>query len=238
MKGQWIGQYEGTVDGRLMLNIDEVDNHYEAVAYLNPHNRSIPSSVAYVVTENKLSEQETIAYVNPVDPRTGFQCTWEEIKHLFGPETTHSSQAKVTLKLIEGSLYVDALSDIGVIVKSVLGMPSKSGKSKIIATIKKWDDFKKYVSHFANGQYLFRGQKEPWRLSTSFHRRGRYSMSAFISRDIKQLHQRLSAITSHYFDLRVPEQNGAFFNLLQHHGYPTPLLDWSYSPYVAAFFTF
>jgi hypothetical protein len=33
-------------------------------------------------------------------------------------------------------------------------------------------------------------------------------------------------------------ENGAFYNLVQHHGYPTPLLDWSYSPFVAAFFAF
>jgi hypothetical protein len=52
------------------------------------------------------------------------------------------------------------------------------------------------------------------------------------------LHQRLCAITSHFFDLTCPDQNGAFLSLLQHHGYPTPLLDWSHSPYVAAFFAF
>ncbi len=36
----------------------------------------------------------------------------------------------------------------------------------------------------------------------------------------------------------IPEENGAFYNLVQHHGYPTPLLDWTYSPYVSAFFAY
>jgi hypothetical protein len=52
------------------------------------------------------------------------------------------------------------------------------------------------------------------------------------------LHRALSSRTKHFFDLDRPPQLGAFLNLAQHHGFPTPLLDWFYSPYVAAYFAF
>ncbi len=236
MKGQWIGTYQGSAEGKLMVNIDEIDDRFECVAYVNPSERGLPISVAYFSADNKKSKQKVRAYVNPVDPRTGYQCKWEDIKELYDERVLHSEAADVTLNIIDNKLNIDAVSNIGGTLSSVLIKPSEEDTSKILGREMSWTEFKSHISTISKSRYLFRGQKEPWRLRTSFHRRGRYRISQFTRKDVTQLHNRLSAITDHYFDLSVPEQNGSFFNLLQHHGYPTPLLDWSYSPYAAAFF--
>ena len=36
MRGQWIGPYTGNADGRVMIKIYEVDDHFEGTAYLRP----------------------------------------------------------------------------------------------------------------------------------------------------------------------------------------------------------
>lgn len=238
MRGQWLGSYSGGADGKVMINIDEVDDHFEGVAYLNPSTTTIPASVAFLSTLNKGEEQEATAYIFPIDPRTGFQGNWEEIKALYGEGVVHSSEANVKLRVQGNKLHINAVSNINVTFSAVLDRPSGNGESKIPGQKMSWEEFKSHISSISKFSYLFRGQQKPWSLCTSFHRRGRYRMSEFTSKDVRKLHQRLSAITSHFFDLTVPDQNGAFFNLLQHHGYPTPLLDWSHSPYVAAFFAF
>lgn len=238
MRGQWIGKYTGSTQGTLIVNIDETPENFVGIAYARPTDKNLPASAAHFATDDKSLKQKVVAYVNPIDPRNGFQCAWNDIKHLYGENVTHSEKADVSIELLEGALRLEAITDIGVELSSEIKALRVTDESLISGNVMSWIDFKSHIALRSKSKFLFRGQQKPWRLSTAFHRRGRYRMSHFTEQDVRQLHRRLSAITTHYFDLSVAEENGAFFNLMQHHGYPTPLLDWSHSPYVAAFFAF
>jgi hypothetical protein len=239
MNGQWIGTYSGTTAGAITLNIDERRDHYEGTAVLVEDDQRYPHSVVPFRTGDKESTFKfRTSPILALDPQTGQGLSLEQLQQRLGADEVFSKYADVSGAVDEASLRLSWVTDTGVNAECILPRSKADQPSELVPLEKTWSEFMEYVSNLKGCRYLFRGQNQPWRLRTSFHRKGRADLGRFLNEDVPALYKHLSARTKHVFNLGNPDENGAFFNLIQHHGYPTPLLDWTYSPYVAAFFAF
>lgn len=239
MKGQWIGDYTGSSSGTIIINIDEKRSYFQGIAYLNEQDTNIPTTaVSFRTPDKSRSCQFRTSQIFPINLDSGMPDLWENVKHRYTNDITVSQSADVEVSWNEENVSLAWTGDNGVSGRCRLKCSKAGQPSNLTPLLNDWESYKAHVNDLEKSRYLFRGQNKPWRLRTSFHRTGRADLTRFLNEDIQSLHKQLSARTNHLFDLNVPDQNGAFFNLVQHHGYPTPLLDWSYSPYVAAFFAY
>jgi hypothetical protein len=234
-----MGQFEGTTVGAITINLDERLSYYEGVAYLHPGNTQVPGIAASFRTPNKNSSFSTRTYaILPIHPSDGIPVSWDLIKGNYPVGTAISLWADVKGSFSDGCLNLSWRTDLGVEGRCALTRLAPDRPSELKPLRKNWREYQDYVAELETKKYLFRGQNEPWRLRTSFHRAERANISRFLFEDIPELHRSLSSRTKHLFNLGIAQENGGFYNLIQHHGYPTPILDWTYSPYVAAFFAY
>lgn len=94
--------------------------------------------------------------------------------------------------------------------------------------------------HFRRGQYLFRGAgNADWQLVTTFDRQfGAIPMAARMRLWEDLTENWRQGCVDAGLPPSITDDETALWALGRHHGLPTRMLDWSMSPYVAAFFAF
>ena len=106
-----------------------------------------------------------------------------------------------------------------------------------VKAIRSWDDFLATIRTL-NGEWIFRGQREDWKLKSRLERscedykiklKKAPGIEYQLVRDFRRRYQGNDSQV-------VADDTLYCLALMQHHGAPTRLLDWTYSPYVAVFF--
>lgn len=133
----------------------------------------------------------------------------------------------------------------------------------ITKELNSWSEFEKIVKadllyrsqELTTGPNFYRGHPDStWRLETTLERCfGPNHLVAVYYKDILRIQSHLESFTDRNWDLPSYDEyvdnlrNGGrivnkriiiYMQYLRHFGYPSPLLDWSLSPFVAAYFAF
>jgi len=125
--------------------------------------------------------------------------------------------------------------------------------------LENWEDYEKHINKFEKlyetatiaPELLFRGQtNSEWKLETTLER---YSSESFSVESynwfLKEIKPSIESYTNQHWEFKDYKEdpnlplnpfvpNIEFAVYLRHIGFPSPLLDWSLSPYVAAYFAF
>lgn len=226
LKGQWQGKICGTNKGDVFVNFDD-DLPNIAAVYLydqEPYAHYVfagefqtsSNTITIKLSDRQLLSKADASFVDPGN----IYC-----------EAIFESPDEIT-----GSWSTD-VGTSGILTLSKVGTVNIPAAAKQMS----WNEFKNYVltKLEPSEDFVFRGQSDSeFKLISLFHRLGRNNLLRYELDDIRELHKAVAAELDVKFNLSDPIDFAELVYIGQHFGFPTPFLDWTLSPFVAAFFAF
>jgi len=186
MKGQWLGAFTGSTAGEILVNVDETRATFRGTAYLTDPADNAPPLVASFETIDKGNPFTVQANIATLGPRGLFE-PWDSLKARFPNTEAVSTRADVHGGWNDEMLRLTWTTDIGATGECILPISKAGTPSELPSQEMDWAGYKNYVAGLESKDYLFRGQTEPWRLRTAFHRSGRSDLLRYRTHDIPAL---------------------------------------------------
>ena len=226
----------GDTPGLGVLELDMESGLLMGTAYLYPQDvQIVPAAIKLTSPAMLGSHSFSDLPILQFSPDLGRAITRDEMARLF-PLSDVSDTADATITFNGSNVFVSFRTPLttgfGNLVKA------HSQPSGLTPLALSWEQFRDHIFSWPNRDaFVFRGQSSTWPLRSSFHRSFKKNLERYHSLLIPEAHRAL-ANKIEKLDLMNAVDVGCLYSILQHHGYPTPMLDWSKSPFVAAHFAF